>query len=244
MKNTNNFVSGSGDNQIIIWQATGNYQWKCSQKLNEHSNEIFCLLLNNANNLIISGSRDTTIKFWMKKDQKLCQQTIEDHTDYVSSLSLNERQNKLISCSEDQQILIIEQQELNKQWFVTQKIQVDQFGLRLCFINDDQFAFQPKCKDQMHLYEIDINTKQYRKIKKIGVKCGSIDDVCSKCLLVNKNGRNVNLIRKKQNGDFIILQSIEFNTHLIYGQLSNDGEYLITRDKESKEIQIRKCREL
>ncbi|CAD8129635.1 unnamed protein product [Paramecium sonneborni] len=129
MKNTNNFVSGSMDFSIIIWQAIRNNQWKCQQKLNGHQDQIFCLLLNNTDDLIISGSLDYTIKFWMKQDQWLCQQTITDHTNRVFSLSLNEQQNQLISTSEDQQILIIEQQKQNKQWFVTQKIIVNQFGL-------------------------------------------------------------------------------------------------------------------
>ncbi|CAD8129571.1 unnamed protein product [Paramecium sonneborni] len=104
----------------------------------------------------------------------------------------------------------------------------------------------------MHVYEMDSNTKEYRKTKEIAVKFGSNGDwylfpqqyLKSKCLLVNKNGNNVNLIRRKENGDLIIQQSIDFGTSGIYGQLSDDGEYWITWDWKSKEIQIRKCREL
>ncbi|CAD8191716.1 unnamed protein product [Paramecium pentaurelia] len=251
MKKTNNFVSGSRDNLIIIWQVIGNNQWNCQQILNGHSNCIYCLLINNTDDLIISGSCDNTIKFWMKQNSWICQQTISDHTNYVYSLSLNEQQNKLISCSEDSQILIIEQSKLDKQWSVTQEIKVDQYGYRLCFINDNLFTFQPRCKDQMYIYELDTNNKQYNKIKQIAVKCDSSDCDClfpqqytkSKCLLVNKNGKNVNLMRKKQNGDFIIQQSIQFGSDTLYGQLSDDGEYLITWDHGSKEIQIRKYKE-
>ncbi|CAD8178043.1 unnamed protein product [Paramecium pentaurelia] len=251
MKKTNNFVSGSRDQSIIIWQVIGNNQWNCQQILNGHSYAIFCLLLNNTDDLIISGSVDKKIKFWMKQNQWICQQTISHHTDCIYSLSLNEQQNKLISCSLDSQILIIEQSKLDKQWIVTQKIKVDQYGCRLCFINDNLFTFQPFCKDQMYIYEMDTNNKQYNKIKEIELKCDSCDCDClfpqqyikSKCLLVNKNGNNLNLMRKQQNGDFIIQQSIEFGSHALYGQLSDDGEYLITWDKGSKEIQIRKCKD-
>ncbi|CAD8174767.1 unnamed protein product [Paramecium pentaurelia] len=252
MKNTNNFVSGSFDFQIIIWQTVENQFWRCLQKLIGHSDSIFCLLLKNTDDLIISGNRDKTIKFWIKQDYWSCQQTITDHTDYVFSLSLNEKQNKLISCSNDSQILVIEQSKLNKKWFVTQKIQVVQFGLRLCFINDDQFTFQPLLKEQMDVYERDSNNKEYRKTKEIAVKSDTGLDVGlfpkqylkSKRLLVNKIGNFINLMRKKQNGDFIIQQTIEFDNIHIYGQLSDDGEYLITWDSGSKEIQIRKFREL
>ncbi|CAD8178896.1 unnamed protein product [Paramecium pentaurelia] len=206
MKKTNNLVSGSSDKSIIIWQVIGNNQWNCQQILNGHSNWIFCLLLNNTDDLIISGSGDNTIKFWMKENQWICQQTITDHTHSVYSLSLNEQQNKLISCSRDSQILIIEQSNLDKQWSVTQKINVDQYGLRLCFINDNLFTFQPRCKDQMNIYEIDTDKKQDYKIKEIAVKSDSIgchflfpqQYIKSKCLLVNKNGKNVNLMRIKK----------------------------------------------
>ncbi|CAD8145697.1 unnamed protein product [Paramecium pentaurelia] len=251
MKKTNNFVSGSVDNTIIIWQVMGNNQWNCQQILNGDSYSILCLLLNNTDDLIISGNYGATIKFWMKYNQWICQQTISDHTDSVCSLSLNEQQNKLISCSKDSQILVIEQSKFNKQWIVTQKIKVDMFGQRLCFINDNLFTFQPTCKEQMYIYEMDSNNKQYNKIKEITVMCDSISCDClfpqqyikSKCLLVNKNGKNVNLIRKKQNGDFIVCQSIQFNSQNIYEKLSDDGEYLITWDTSSKEIQIRKYKE-
>ncbi|CAD8130247.1 unnamed protein product [Paramecium sonneborni] len=70
----------------------------------------------------------------MKQDQWLCQQTITDYIIY--SLSLNEQQNKLISCSDDKQILVIEQQKLDKKWTAKQIIQVDYYGFRLCFINN------------------------------------------------------------------------------------------------------------
>ncbi|CAD8173409.1 unnamed protein product [Paramecium pentaurelia] len=251
MSNNNNFVSGSHDNSIIIWQVIGDKQWDCQQKLDGHQNYIFCLLLNNFDDLIISGSHDTKIKFWIKKDKWQCQQTITDHTNSVYSLSLNEQQNELISCSHDLQILVIESKKSDKQWSVTQKIKLDIFGFRLCFINDRQFTYQPYFKEQMYIYERDSNSNQYKKIKEIFVKFGSFSDDClfpqqfikSKCLLVNKNGQNVNLIRKKENGDFLIEKFIEFDTYNIFGQLSNDGEFLITWDNGSNEIQIRKFRE-
>ncbi|CAD8214861.1 unnamed protein product [Paramecium octaurelia] len=252
MKSTNNFVSGSDDHSIIIWLNIERNWWICQQKLYGHENFILCLLLNNKDDLIISGSYDKTIRFWRKQDIWLCQQKISDHNNQVYSLSLNEQQNKLISCSHDSQILVMEKENLNNKWSVTQKIQVDQFGIRLCFINDNQFTFTPYCKEQLYIYEKEENTKSYRKTKEFSVKCGSNEDCCffpqqyiqSKQILMNKNAKNINLLKKKENGDFIVQLSIEFGTCGIFGQLSDDGEYLITWDYGSKEIQIRKCREL
>ncbi|CAD8210391.1 unnamed protein product [Paramecium octaurelia] len=249
MNKTNKFLSGSVDSSIRIWQMVGYNQWNCQQKLKAHSASIFCVLLNSTDDLIITCSFDTTIKFWIKNQQWICEQTITDNTNPVNSLSLNEKQDKLISSSSDS-ILVIEQCKQDRKWSVSQKINL--FGQRLCFINDNQFTFQPYCKEQMQVYNFDTQRQEYRMTKEIVVNCGSNNDdvlfpqqyLKSKCLLVNKNGKNVNLLRKKENGDFIIQQSIQFGTHNIYGQLSNDGEYLITWDTESKEIQIRKFREL
>ncbi|CAD8110620.1 unnamed protein product [Paramecium primaurelia] len=249
MKRSDHFISGSQDNSIIIWARNQNNSWICQQKLNGHTSNIYCLLLNNNEDIIVSGSYDNTIKFWYKQNGWLCSQTITDHTDPVWGLSFNKQQNKLISCGHDKSILVIEQPELNKQWIVIQKIIVEQFGHRLCFIDNNTFTFYPYSSSYINVFEINNTNKQYTKTKDIPVK-GSIDDcffaslyIQSKCILVNKNGSNVSLIRKKKNGEFITEQSIEFGTQFIYGYMTDDGQYLITWDYKSKEIQIRKYEE-
>ncbi|CAD8213064.1 unnamed protein product [Paramecium pentaurelia] len=253
MNKSNHFISGSQDNSIIIWSMNQNNQWINQQKLNGHCGTIFCLILNNNEDLIISGSSDKTIKFWIKQNQQwLCQQTITDHTSSVYGLSINQQQNKVISCGCDGQILIIEQSQQDSKWIVIQKIKVETYGRRICFINDNVFIFQPNCKEQMHVYEMNNTNKQYLKTKDILVKGGVSDDYClfpqqhikSKCLVVNKNGKYVNLIRTKENGEFKTEQSIEFGHQNLFGCMSDDGQYLITWDYSSKEIQIRKYNEI
>ncbi|CAD8165512.1 unnamed protein product [Paramecium pentaurelia] len=252
MKKSNHFVSGSRDKSIIIWQMNQNNQWACQHKLDGHSDAIDSLLLNNNENLIISGSYDSSIKFWNQQNGWLCQQTIKDHKEYVFQLSLNVKQDKLISCSADKQILVIEYSQMHQIWNVIQKIQLEQFGFRLSFLNDNQFTFQPQGQEQMDVYEINSSNQQFVKIKQITVKsdsnsCGSLfpqQYLKCKCLLVNKNGYHINFIRKKENGDFVTEQTIQFDHYYIFGQLSDDGEYLITWDQKSKEIQTRKCKEL
>ncbi|CAD8177433.1 unnamed protein product [Paramecium octaurelia] len=248
MKKSTQFISASHDRQIIIWSMNSDNQWITQQKLSGHSDWIRCLVLNNNEDHIISGSRDNTVKFWVKQNEWICSQTITDHTKSVCGLSLNEQQNQVISCGWDKLILIIEQSSQDQKWNVIQKISVDVFGRRLCFINDNVFTFQPNCKEFMDVYEMRNNNKQYAKTKHIPVKSGI--DGCNyyfpqqyiklKCLIVNKNSQNVNLIRKNQNGDFITHQSIDFGSYDLQGQMSEDGEYLMTWDEKSKEIQIRK----
>ncbi|CAD8137775.1 unnamed protein product [Paramecium octaurelia] len=250
MKKSDQFISGSSDSLIIIWGRNENNQWNCQSKLNGHTNTIYCLIINDNEDLIISGSNDTTIKFWQKQNQWLCSQTITHHNSRVFALSLNESQNKLISCGEDKLILVMEQSEQNQQWTVIQKITVEIKGLRLCFIDNNIFTFQPFEKEYMDIYEMSSTNKQFIKTKDIPVKDGL--DQCffpqyfikSKGILVNKNGLNVNLIKIKSNTEFIIQQSIDFGTRATYGYMTDDGQYLITWDDNSKEYQIRIYQEL
>ncbi|CAD8158109.1 unnamed protein product [Paramecium octaurelia] len=250
MKRQDQFISGSGDKQIIIWGRNENNTWICQYKLTGHQKYIYCLIINDNEDLIVSGGCDNRIKFWQKQNQWLCAQTIADHNDFVYALSLNESQDKLISCGNDNLILVMEQSEQYKQWIVIQKITVEIGGVRLCFIDNNQFTFQPWQKEHMDIYEMSSSNKQFTKTKDIPVKGGQ--DCClfpqqyikSKCILVNKNGSNVNLIRIKQNAEIIIQQSIQLQTWDTYGYMTDDGQYLITWDTNSKEYQIRKYQEL
>ncbi|CAD8108318.1 unnamed protein product [Paramecium sonneborni] len=251
MKKTNHFISGSGDQIIIIWQPNENNQWTYSQKLDGHLDWISCLVLNQDDNLIISGSADKTIRFWEKQNQFQFQQVITDHLNEVFSLSLNEQENKLISCSKDKLIFVIEKTSFHKKWCIIQKIQIDQYGLRLHFINDQQFIFQPYLQEKIQIYELDINMNLYLKKQDFAVSCGSCDDSRFfpiqynklKQLIVNKNGKSINLMRMKENYEIKIEQLIEFASCDNYGQLSEDGNYLVTWDSSSRQIQIRVCKE-
>ncbi|CAD8163698.1 unnamed protein product [Paramecium octaurelia] len=244
MNRSDQFISGSGDSSIIIWKRNQNNSWICSQKLNGHTREVYCLILNYNEDLIVSGSVDNTIKFWQNQNEWLCSQTISDHTSYPYSLSFNEQQNKLISCGRDNLILVLEQQ-LNKQWMVIQTIVMEQFGLRLCFIDDNIFTCQPYNTEYMHVFEMNNANEQYTKTKDIPVKGGQDcwlfpqQYIRSKCILVNKNASNVTLISNQQNGQFIPEQSIQFGACDIFGCMTDDGQYLITWDSTSKEFQIR-----
>ncbi|CAD8128971.1 unnamed protein product [Paramecium sonneborni] len=246
MKKQNQFISGSCDKSIIIWQFNQNNQWISQQRLNGHNHNIYCVILNNNEDIIISGSSDKTIKFWMKQNEWLCQQTITDPSSCVYGLSLNQQQNRVISCSYDKQILILEQSQQNKEWIVIQNITVEQYGYRICFIDNNMFTFQPYGKEQMSIFEMNSINNKYNKIKDINIKCGSDSNglffqqyINQKCMLMSKSGEYVNLIRKKQNGEFVTEQSIHFGTNSLYGVMSDDGEYLITWDKKSNQIQIR-----
>ncbi|CAD8163646.1 unnamed protein product [Paramecium pentaurelia] len=250
MNKSNQFISGSHDNSIIIWQLNQNNQWIPQQTLNGHTNYIYCLILNNNEDLIISGSYDNSIKFWIKKNEWICQQTIKDHSNSVYGLSVNQQQNKVVSCGLDKLILIMEQQGQNKEWIVIQKITVESHAFRICFIDNNMFTLSQQSKEQISVYEMNSINQQFTKTRDIHVKCGSDSNylfpqqyINQKCILMSKNGQYVNLIRKKLNAEFVTQQSIHFDTNSLYGGMSNDGDYLITWDYKSKQIQVRKYKE-
>ncbi|CAD8197699.1 unnamed protein product [Paramecium octaurelia] len=148
MKKSNQFISGSCDKSIIIWQQNQNNQWISQYILNGHTNIVYCLILNNNEDLIVSGSDDKSIKFWMKNNQWMCQQTITDHTNEIFGLSFNQQSNRIVSCGGDKLILIMEEQGQNKQWVVIQKITVEQYGFRVCFIDNNMFALSNVTKNR------------------------------------------------------------------------------------------------
>ncbi|CAD8061544.1 unnamed protein product [Paramecium primaurelia] len=95
MKRSDHFISGSTDSSMIIWARNQNGLWICQQKFNGHTSNIECFLLNNNENIIISGSNDSKIKFWYKSNEWLCYQTITDHTSTVLGLISNDQKINL-----------------------------------------------------------------------------------------------------------------------------------------------------
>ncbi|CAD8129093.1 unnamed protein product [Paramecium sonneborni] len=245
----NQTISSDWDGSIKFWSMNRIYSQKFIWKIQAHQQVILGLTINNKQNCIISSSEDKKIKFWREKNGWLCTQTITDHDSIVFSLSLNEKGDKLISCSKDKQIFVMVQQNNKdiKQWNIVQKIDVKKEGYRLCLISDNLFTFQQWGENFMDIYELDI-TNQFLKTKSVGVKGGTSCDCLfpqqyrkSKNLLVNKNGSCINLIRKQENNEFVTEMSIDLLANeCIYGYMSLDGNYLITWDKKSSFIQIRK----
>ncbi|CAD8213159.1 unnamed protein product [Paramecium pentaurelia] len=250
MQQSNQLISGHSGGSIVIWSRNNNYQWNSSQTINGHNDYINCVILNKNEDLFISSSSDKTIKFWIKQNEWICQQTITDHTNDVYQISLNDQQDKVISCGMDNNILVIEYSEQSKRWIVIQNIYVDCFGWRLCFINNNLFTFQPFNGNLMHIYEMNSVSKQFSSSKDITVNQDQDgwslfpqQFIKQKQILVSKHSGYVNFIRKTEKDEFKVEQSIQFNTYTLFGQLSDDGEYFITWDDQSKEIQIRKYRE-
>ncbi|CAD8142277.1 unnamed protein product [Paramecium pentaurelia] len=263
-----NFISGSQDNQIIIWQleiVESSKFWIPIFKLKEHSSSINCLVLRPFNEDLIISACDKKIKFWSLSNYQFlspliyqgweCFQTIKEHKSYVFGLSINQEGNRVVSCGYDKQILIIEESNRIK-WYMKQKIQTYNIGFRICFIINNLFAYQ-SLGINLQLFKFNEKNEKFQKIKEIPVKGGNCfcspyfpsSYINTQNLFVTKNGYHLNFIRfiysHNQSQDFqcSLESSIEFDQKgywgYIYGTLSEDGKLLITWDFISEQIQFR-----
>ncbi|CAD8206680.1 unnamed protein product [Paramecium octaurelia] len=238
------FISGGQDRVILIWSFE-NKLWICQQRIDAHSDWVSHLIINKNNTLIISSSGDKTIQFWNKGDLWKRSQTITAHLNTVNSLSLNDAEDQLISCSCDHTIKIFESK--NSNWIILQTIKVDKLGFRLCFINNFTFVFQSENSINLSVYKFSQSDGLYQHIKNVlienGNYCGNLFPskyIRSKNIILNKNGNKVNLIKIPSDEEFILEEVIDFGTRAIFGNISYDGQYIATWDKNTKQIQIRK----
>ncbi len=66
----------------------------------EHTSWITCLKVLNEENLLASGSKDTTIRIW-SLTKNVCLKTFLEHTSVVYDFELTSKSHHLISCSGD-----------------------------------------------------------------------------------------------------------------------------------------------
>ncbi|CAD8212429.1 unnamed protein product [Paramecium pentaurelia] len=248
--NKNEFVSGSTDKSIRYWELINNI-WVCKQVLLGHKRQIDCLLMSNKNNQILSCSCDKTIRIWTKNQQSqwFQVQNLTNHSAYVRCISLNKSQNLLVSCGEDKLILIW---ELNKSkvWNLIQSIKNDDFGYRICFIDDLKIAWQPRSQNITFFYEYDKNTNQFELDQHHIVLQQSSEGYQNffpsiyneeKQVLINKHGQFVYIMKMNLSHNLEISQIIDIGHYCNYGSLTNNGQFLVIWDEKSKCLQVRQA---
>ncbi|CAD8141265.1 unnamed protein product [Paramecium pentaurelia] len=262
------FISGSSmvDNSIIIWsklpKQDGSICYGLQQRLKGHVDSVTNLLIHPIReDIIISGSQDTTIKFWSKDHQWACQQTIKDFSRPIKDLAINYEGNKLVSCSDEKFFLIMEPDQ-QSQWIVKQKIKFPQEIIRICFITNDILTVLQNKGTQLHFFiqnqhQHFTKSLDHLKIAEPGDSCFGLFPPCYSSntdTLLIKNGNKVNIVKFKfpiskegvkkmdSQGDWTckLEQVIEFNDNFLFGSMSQDGEYIVLWDINSFNIQIRK----
>ncbi|CAD8192527.1 unnamed protein product [Paramecium pentaurelia] len=199
-------------------------------------------------NMIIKGSNIGFLFTHQIESNKPFSQTIQEHNN-VFGLSIKDQITRLISCGKDYFILIIEHTNSN--------LIVEQYGYRICFINNNQFTFQPYNQSYMNFYceKNDLYHKQNQHL----LNSNRQDQCCifqqvynqKKSFIFNIYGRVLQIIRVSNDQSLNLgityellqlKQSIDFGNRYnpwIYGIISDDAEYIITWDFDSEQIQIK-----
>ncbi|CAD8088642.1 unnamed protein product [Paramecium primaurelia] len=253
-KKQNSFISGSVDNAIICWQRINQIDWNYSQAYKQHTKSVKCILLNSKEDILFSGSDDTSINVWkveFNKNQLTYLYSLNKHKNSINSLSLNKSENYLVSCAQDQNgIIIWEYQSQNKfvyKYLVKQSIQ--DYGLKVQFIKDNQFIWITGDKDfdQMYVFELKERVFQENLEKTIQLDKNNqpLDEFRfpivyneEKNLIVVRHKTHIYIIRLMNDGKFKIVNKLNFNTNKIFGTISNNGDYLVFWDDYIKQYSI------
>ncbi|CAD8150630.1 unnamed protein product [Paramecium octaurelia] len=251
IKRCQSIITTSFDNSIIIWPKYLLSNQKFIQKLSQHQNGIMCLAITPLlEDWLITGSHDETIKFWnQKKSSWVCQRSIECNDSPIWSISMLESGVKCISLSSNY-IMVFKFE--NSKWIVNQQIEHSTFGFRLCFINNETFIFQPEYQNFFYIYNLNKNGNYVTQTPIPSDDDADPDDELfpaiynkNKSILLLKNMNDIQIFKVKRSQNkkamkFNKNQVISFKDTSVYGALSDDGEYLITWDVYSKQIEVRK----
>lgn len=88
------------DKSIWIWENMDNGDFECATMLQQHTQDVKCVVFHPSRNVLFSGSYDDTIRVWAEDaDDWFCVDTLTGHISTVWGLTIcGER---LISCGDD-----------------------------------------------------------------------------------------------------------------------------------------------
>ncbi|CAD8214660.1 unnamed protein product [Paramecium octaurelia] len=262
------FVSGAAmvDNSIIIWSQVQNpnspIQYGMQYRLKGHQDQVSNLLIHPIReDIIISGSQDSTIKFWSKDHEWSCQQTMNEFKTAINGMAINNLGDQFVSCSKEK-LIIVMRPDQQFQWSVKQRIKFPQEVFRLCFITNDLLAILPHMGTQLHFFAQNehqhfVKSLDHLNLATPGEQCFPLFPPCYSPItetLIIKNGNKVNVVKfsflKSKEGVQIreseggwtckLEQVIEYVDYFLFGSMSKDGEYLVSYLFDQLSIQIRK----
>ncbi|CAD8089852.1 unnamed protein product [Paramecium primaurelia] len=247
----NSFNSGLDGNTMIIWSPLNSFEFTIptNQKdqciLKEHTNFILCLH-------ILTPSETSFLVDLMIGRQNF-------GLFHQQSFLYHGNVHRLLK---NRELKFLDYQLIKKSFLNIsdgrQRISVDLWRYRLCFINNHVFTFQPietapqlQGSAHIHIYIYNTQKEQYLKSKTVLVQGGGQPCrpyfpqlyINSINLLLSKNGHYLNFIRfkfssSKSDLECNLEQAINFGTMNTYGTISDNGEFLVTWDQKQNNIQI------
>ena len=88
-----------------LWDFKPDGNYDCVKTLRGHDHNISKVAFLSSGGVVVSCSRDTTIKLW-QVDTGYCIQTLKEHTDWIRDLDISYNGTLLASCGNDQSIRV------------------------------------------------------------------------------------------------------------------------------------------
>ncbi|CAK69838.1 unnamed protein product (macronuclear) [Paramecium tetraurelia] len=177
MKNSNQFIIGSIDDEITIWLWNSiEQQYKQQTKIIGPS---FFIIMNPIEDLLIFA-KDRYLTFWEKKQDGFSMVQILRKSEYVhSQLSINESGTKLCAVQYDCSIVIIIQEvnwKLKRKWMFHSKIKTDAIGIQSALLTETKLLIKQKNISLLDLYELNNDNNLLIKIKQTQLIQNIVDD--------------------------------------------------------------------
>ncbi|CAK70435.1 unnamed protein product (macronuclear) [Paramecium tetraurelia] len=246
-KRQNLFLSCSSDQTIRVWKSYGQNEWISSIPYQQHTDKVLCMILNQNEDELFSGSLDYRINSWkldLDKNELQYQYSLDKHNNGVYSLSLNQKSNiqhhalqariKQLFGKEDKIIKWNSNTLLNNlfkaldQRFCLSK-RISLFGYLIVIKLMKYGVFQENTEKKLKLNSDNVNMEMFQ-FPLVYNK--------NRNLMVLRHKIFIYIIRELKNGNFKIVEQLNRQTNKIFGTVTNDGNHLVFWDEIKKEYQI------
>ncbi|CAD8189303.1 unnamed protein product [Paramecium octaurelia] len=239
-KFSNSFISGSADCSIRCWQQQEQNQWISSKPYIEHSKPIYCIILNQKENLLFSAGNDKIIMIWelsFIKNVLKYKAQLNMHQEEIYGLSLNDSETLLVSCGKDKRIIIWKKE--GDDWIFNHIVNqsINEFGQRIKFLRDDLFLWVA-ANSGVSVFELQNGVFQENKDKEVEL-CLNVNADCylfpilcnpNKNLIIIRHKCCIYIIKETLDHKFQIVRTIECLWNKSLGTITNDGQFLVFWD--------------
>ncbi|CAD8192395.1 unnamed protein product [Paramecium pentaurelia] len=251
-KNINWFITGSIDCRIIGWrEISSSKQWESLQPC-EAQSIVWCLLLNQNEDKILSGHSNGSIKFWnlnTDKNKLMFHYQLNKHSKHIGQMSMNEDETQLVSCSDDKTIIVWEKKANERRFKFKQVLEnlKNDNGFRVCFLNQDTIAWCQENQGSIHIYKQQTEGFVEKTDLQINLKYLNQKDGQSlfpsiynkvKQIFILKHNKYVYILSNQKQSLQIQSEPIDCRSCKNYGNITEDGNYLIIWNDETLSFHV------
>ncbi|CAD8093033.1 unnamed protein product [Paramecium sonneborni] len=216
-----------------------------------------CLLINKNDSLLIAGSNDRAIRFWIKsQNQWIFHQKFQIcYYGVIISLSLNESENYLICLSElENKIFICKKNHLTNTWFLYQILHSrESQALQLCFIKDSIFILQLLKGENFNFYNLNLENQYFEQITPEiqDQQCNklkfphrfNLQMIKQRQFLIYKKDNCINLLLIQSEKSFEFQKIMTLSDSSFIFRSTEDGKYIVIAQENQKFLTVSRLSE-